>query len=61
MGKAVTIDGSMFVWISRFAYKITSGYYSNTAGTIEVVFIDTNNNFLSPSTNSGTIVNIMAR
>ena len=40
---AITQDGSMFVWIPRFAYRITSGYHTNQAGTIEVIFIDTNN------------------
>lgn len=43
---AITEDGSMFVWIPRYAYKITSNYHTNTAGTIEIKFIDTNNNFL---------------
>ncbi len=33
-------DGySMFVWIPRYAYNITSGYHSNAAGTIDVVFL----------------------
>ena len=27
----MTSDGSMFVWIPRYAYKITSGYHSSTA------------------------------
>ncbi|MEG0873233.1 MAG: hypothetical protein RSE00_05670 [Clostridia bacterium] len=33
-----TKDGSYFVWIPRYAYKITSGYHmgGNTAGTIDV-------------------------
>ena len=53
---AVTSDGSMWVWIPRYAYKITSGYHTNSeiGGTIEVAFIDTNNNFLNGE--SGTIV-----
>ena len=36
---------SMLVWIPRYAYQITSQYHQSgsTAGTIEVVFIDTNN------------------
>ena len=36
---------SMLVWIPRYAYQITSGYHQNssTAGNINVVFIDTNN------------------
>ena len=50
----MTSDGSMFVWIPRYAYKITSGYHSSTAGTIEIAFIDTNNEFLN-SSDSGEI------
>ena len=34
-----TSDGSMWVWIPRYAYSITSGYHSSTAGTIEVEFM----------------------
>ena len=36
---------SMLVWIPRYAYQITSRYHQNssTAGNINVVFIDTNN------------------
>lgn len=34
---------SMLVWIPRYAYQITNGYHQNSAGTINVVFIDTNN------------------
>ena len=44
---AMTTDGSMFVWIPRYAYKITEGYHTNQAGTIEVAFIDTSNKFLN--------------
>ena len=55
---AITQDGSMWVWIPRYAYKITSGYHTagtaDEGGTIEVAFIDTNNNFLNGE--SGTIV-----
>ena len=36
---ATTSDGSMWVWIPRYAYSITSGYHTNTAGTIEVEFM----------------------
>ena len=49
-----TSDGSMFVWIPRYAYKITKGYHTNEAGTIEVAFIDTNNRFLNGE--NGTII-----
>ena len=44
---ATTTDGSMFVWVPRYAYKITEGYHTNQAGTIEVAFIDTSNKFLN--------------
>ena len=50
----MTKDGSMWVWIPRYAYKITEGYNTSTAGTIEVAFLDTNNQFLN-SSDTGTI------
>ncbi len=31
--------GSMFVWIPRFAYKITKGYHDNSEGGIDVKFL----------------------
>lgn len=34
-----TEDGSYFVWIPRYAYKITSGYHSSETGTIDVKFL----------------------
>ena len=57
---AMTPDGSMWVWIPRYAYKITKGYHGNgltydsnnvttEAGTIEIAFIDTQNRFLNSS------------
>ena len=36
---AMTEDGSLWVWIPRYAYKITSGYHSATAGEIDVKFL----------------------
>ena len=30
----------MFVWVPRYAYKIESGWHSDEAGDIEIVFID---------------------
>ena len=51
---AITQDGSMFVWIPRFAYKITSGYHNSEEGTIDVIFIDTSNKPLNGE--SATIV-----
>ena len=44
---AMTTDGSMWVWIPRYAYKITEGYHTSSAGTIEVAFLDKSNNFLN--------------
>ena len=42
---AKTADGSYWVWIPRYAYSITSGYQSSTAGTIEIKFLnDVTNN-----------------
>ena len=34
-----TADGSYFVWIPRYAYKITSGYHSSEVGSIDVKFL----------------------
>ena len=31
--------GSMFVWIPRYAYNITSGYHTNTEGEIQIEFL----------------------
>ncbi|MDD2208182.1 MAG: hypothetical protein PHU45_02370, partial [Bacilli bacterium] len=36
---AKTADGSYWVWIPRYAYKITNGYHSSETGTIDVVFL----------------------
>ena len=36
---ATTSDGSMWVWIPRYAYSIMSGYNTSTAGTIKVEFM----------------------
>lgn len=38
-----TAPYSMFVWIPRYAYRITSGWHSSSAGEIEIVFVDKNN------------------
>ena len=51
---ATTADGSMWVWIPRYAYKITEGYHTNQAGTIEVAFLDTDNRFLNGETGTLT-------
>ena len=50
---AITADGSMWVWIPRYAYKITEGHHSSTAGKIEVAFVKANgasDNFLNGET-----------
>ena len=67
---AMTKDGSMWVWIPRFAYKITSGYHKSGddinpedgtlgAGTIEIAFVkydeDTDTNVFLDSSITGTI------
>ena len=50
---AKTADGSYWVWIPRYAYSITSGYQSSTAGTIAVKFLNgTTNNAID---NSGEV------
>ena len=36
---AKTSDGSMWVWIPRYAYSITSGYHSSSAGNIDIEFM----------------------
>ena len=41
---AMTEDGSMWVWIPRYAYSITSGYHSSSAGTIEIKFLKESSN-----------------
>lgn len=51
---AITEDGSMWVWIPRYIYKISTNWHTTSAGTIEVQFTqDTNDNW-----NSGVIGNI---
>jgi len=42
---AKTEDGSYWVWIPRFAYKITSNlnYNATNSGTIDIVFVDVSN------------------
>ena len=41
---AKTQDGSYWVWIPRYAYKIESGCYTSTAGTITVKFLQGTSN-----------------
>jgi hypothetical protein len=48
---ARTADGSMWVWIPRYVYRISSGWHSLTTGTIDVQFsIDTDD------TRDGTVI-----
>jgi type IV pilus assembly protein PilA len=35
---AKTADGSMWVWIPRYIYKISTGWHSNSTGTIDIQF-----------------------
>ena len=44
-GKKVTSEGSMYVWIPRFAYKIPSGYHTDQAGEIQIKFLNTDNTY----------------
>ena len=41
---AKSADGSYWVWIPRYAYKITSGYHSSETGTIDVKFLKSTTN-----------------
>ena len=45
---------SQLVWIPRFAYKITSGWHSTTTGTVEVVFVGTDNKGKDGTVYNGT-------
>ena len=44
-GKKVTSEGSMYVWIPRYAYKIASGYHTDQAGEILIKFLNTDNTY----------------
>ncbi len=39
---ARTNDGSMWVWLPRFAYTISTGFHTSTPGTIDIKFLDGN-------------------
>ena len=47
---------SQLVWIPRFAYKITSEWHSKTPGTVEVVFVGTDNKPKDGTLYDGTYV-----
>lgn len=49
-----TIDGSLWVWIPRFAYKITN-YHKNTEGTVEIKFLRENTNEFYDGTGTAEI------
>ncbi len=47
---ARTVDGSEWVWIPRYAYRIVNGYHSSNKGIIEIKFLDgATNNFIDGS------------
>ena len=56
-GKKVTSDGSMYVWIPRYAYKIESGYHTDQVGEISVKFLNTNNTYKDGSSTSTLLTN----
>lgn len=51
---AKTSDGSMWVWIPRFAYQIETGYHTNSAtgGKINIKFLQGTSNTAADGTNS---------
>jgi prepilin-type N-terminal cleavage/methylation domain-containing protein len=51
---ARTADGSMWVWIPRYIYKISTGWHTATAGTIDIQF----SKGIDDNWNSGVISNI---
>ncbi len=52
---ARTEDGSMWVWIPRYAYQIASGYHTGTVGTINVKFLKNNTNTASDDSTVDTV------
>lgn len=50
-GKTIKSEGSMFVWIPRYAYQITEGYHRSTAGKIDVKFLVNTNNYTNDNAN----------
>ena len=51
---AKTADGSMFVWIPRYAYQIANNYHNggDLSGTINIKFLKDNTNIASEGTTS---------
>ena len=60
-GQTIEYDnlGSMFVWIPRYAYSITSGWHSSETGIIDVQFIS-KDTIAGSSVNGGTITDVAA-
>ena len=56
-GKKVTSEGSMYVWIPRYAYKIASGYHTDQAGEILIKFLNTDNTYKDGSSTSIVLAN----
>ncbi len=59
-GKKVTSEGSMYVWIPRYAYKMSSGYHTDQAGKILIKFLNTDNTYKDGSNVSVIISNPFA-
>ena len=56
-GKKVTSEGSMYVWIPRYAYKIESGAHTENTGEISVKFLNINNTYKDGSSTSTLLAN----
>ncbi len=51
---AKTKDGSYWVWVPRYAYQISSGYHTKSAGNINIKFLQGNTNVASDNTTVAT-------
>ena len=49
---AITEDGSMWVWIPRYAYQIASSYHFSTAGTVNIKFMQGTSNIAADGTST---------
>ncbi len=47
---AKSTDGSYWVWIPRYAYKMTNGYHSSLVGTIDIKFLKGTTNITDDTT-----------
>ena len=52
---AKTEDGSYWVWIPRFAYRISTNYHTKTQGNIDIKFLLNNTNIAKDGTNADTV------